>query len=123
MPFLGNIGPGELILLLVIVLVVFGPGKLPEIGNAVGKGIREFRKAASDVTEATRIDAPPPTPPAPTTPEPPAGSPSSGGLSPAAEDERRRYEELKAKFEPASVAAPAAPPADESHGDAGQPSA
>ncbi len=117
MPFLGNIGPGELILLLVIVLVVFGPGKLPEIGNAVGKGIREFRKAASDVTEATRIDAPP-APPA--TSAPSAPSSSAEALSPAGEEERRRYEELKAKFEPAATTAAKA---DETHGDAGQPSA
>ncbi len=120
MPFLGNIGPGELILLLVIVLVVFGPGKLPEIGQAVGKGIREFRKAASDVTEATRVDAPPATPAPQAMPAPQAPASSSDALSPAGEDERRRYEELKAKFEPA---ASAAAPADESHGDAGQPSA
>jgi sec-independent protein translocase protein TatA len=44
----------ELILLLVIVLIIFGPGKLPDIGNAVGKGIREFRKASSDLEEAVR---------------------------------------------------------------------
>jgi sec-independent protein translocase protein TatA len=44
----------ELILLLVIVLIIFGPGKLPDIGNAVGKGIREFRKASSDLEESVR---------------------------------------------------------------------
>ena len=69
MPFLGNIGPGELIIILIIALVVFGPGKLPEVGQALGKGIREFRRAASDVTDATRVDtspAPQPTPPAAT---------------------------------------------------------
>ena len=47
-------GPMELILLLVIVLIIFGPGKLPDIGNAVGKGIREFRKASSDLEESVR---------------------------------------------------------------------
>jgi sec-independent protein translocase protein TatA len=47
-------GPWELILLLVIVLIIFGPGKLPDIGNAVGKGIREFRRASSDIEEAVR---------------------------------------------------------------------
>lgn len=50
-------GPMELILLLVIVLIIFGPGKLPDIGNAVGKGIREFRKASSDLEDAVRGDA------------------------------------------------------------------
>lgn len=37
----------EIIILLVIVLLVFGPGKLPEIGSAVGRGIREFRDATT----------------------------------------------------------------------------
>ena len=47
-------GPMELILLLVIVLIIFGPGKLPDIGNAVGKGIREFRRASSDLEDSVR---------------------------------------------------------------------
>ncbi len=45
MPF--RLGPVELILILVIVLVVFGVGKLPQVGGAIGKGLREFRKAQS----------------------------------------------------------------------------
>jgi sec-independent protein translocase protein TatA len=64
MPF--NIGPGELIIVLIIALVVLGPGKLPEVGSALGKSIREFRKAAADVQDAARIDPlPPATTPAP----------------------------------------------------------
>lgn len=47
-------GPMELILLLVIVLIIFGPGKLPDIGNAIGKGIREFRRASSDLEDSVR---------------------------------------------------------------------
>jgi sec-independent protein translocase protein TatA len=47
-------GPWELILLLVIVLIIFGPGKLPDIGNAIGKGIREFRKASNEIEESIR---------------------------------------------------------------------
>ena len=47
-------GPWELILLLVIVLIIFGPGKLPDIGSAVGKGIREFRRASTDLEESVR---------------------------------------------------------------------
>ncbi len=50
-------GPMELILLLVIVLIIFGPGKLPDIGSAVGKGIREFRKASNELEESVRGDA------------------------------------------------------------------
>jgi TatA/E family protein of Tat protein translocase len=55
MPF--NIGPGELILILVIALVVLGPGKLPDVASSLGKSVREFRKAATDVSEAGRLDA------------------------------------------------------------------
>jgi TatA/E family protein of Tat protein translocase len=54
MPF--NIQGPELIILLIIALVVLGPGKLPEVGSALGRSIREFRKAASDVKEATSIE-------------------------------------------------------------------
>ena len=42
--FLGGLGIGELILILVIVLIIFGAGKLPQIGDVLGKGIRNFRK-------------------------------------------------------------------------------
>lgn len=43
-----SLGPGELVLLLLIVVILFGVGKLPEVGGALGKGIREFRKASTD---------------------------------------------------------------------------
>lgn len=47
--FLPSIGPWEIILILAIVLIIFGPGKLPELGKLIGDGIREFREArASD---------------------------------------------------------------------------
>jgi sec-independent protein translocase protein TatA len=42
-----NLGMPELILILVIALVVFGPGKLPDVGKALGRGIQEFRRATS----------------------------------------------------------------------------
>lgn len=40
-----GIGAGELVMILIAGLVIFGPGKLPEVGRAIGKGLREFRKA------------------------------------------------------------------------------
>ena len=40
-----GIGMGEFILILIVGLIVFGPSKLPEVGRALGKGLREFRKA------------------------------------------------------------------------------
>ena len=42
-----SIGMPEVIVILVIALVVFGPGKLPEVGKAIGKGMNEFRRATS----------------------------------------------------------------------------
>ncbi len=51
---MGPIGWPELIILLVVVLIVFGPGKLPDIGNAIGRGVREFRKASTDLEESIR---------------------------------------------------------------------
>jgi sec-independent protein translocase protein TatA len=60
MPF--NLGVPELIIILVVVLVIFGPGKLPSIGASLGKGIREFKKATSEDEEkpAPAPVAPPP---------------------------------------------------------------
>lgn len=43
-----SIGAGELILILVIVLILFGPGKLPEVGRSLGKALSEFKKAKKD---------------------------------------------------------------------------
>jgi sec-independent protein translocase protein TatA len=40
-----GIGMPELVIILVVALVIFGPGKLPEIGGALGRGIRDFKKA------------------------------------------------------------------------------
>ncbi len=42
------IGPPELILILVIVIIIFGAGRLPEIGGALGRGIKEFRSSVKD---------------------------------------------------------------------------
>ena len=49
MPF--RIGATELIIILVIVLVIFGVGRLPEIGGSLGKSIRNFKKGVSDKDE------------------------------------------------------------------------
>jgi sec-independent protein translocase protein TatA len=45
------IGPWELAIILVIVIIIFGAGKLPEIGGALGRGIREFKQSARDDEE------------------------------------------------------------------------
>ncbi len=52
-------GPLELVIILVIALLILGPGKLPDVGAALGKSIREFRKASTDVQEAVKVDTSP----------------------------------------------------------------
>jgi sec-independent protein translocase protein TatA len=44
----------ELIIVLIVILIIWGPGKLPDIGSAVGRGIREFRKASAETRDAVR---------------------------------------------------------------------
>ena len=48
-------GPLELVIILVIALIILGPGKLPDVGASLGKSIREFRKASSDIQEAATV--------------------------------------------------------------------
>jgi sec-independent protein translocase protein TatA len=64
---IGPMGPFELIVVLAIVIIIFGVGRLPEVGGAIGKGIREFRKASREddeepkkVSEAQSTVQPPP---------------------------------------------------------------
>lgn len=60
----GNLGAGEIVILLVIALLVFGANRLPEAGRAVGKGIREFQRALRDTKdEIERVDEPRAVPP------------------------------------------------------------
>ena len=44
-----SIGMGEVILILVVILLIFGAARLPEIGKALGKGIKEFKKEVKDI--------------------------------------------------------------------------
>jgi sec-independent protein translocase protein TatA len=45
----GSIGPGELIIVLVIALIILGPKKLPEVGRSVGRGMREFKDSLAGI--------------------------------------------------------------------------
>ncbi|MCX8056832.1 MAG: twin-arginine translocase TatA/TatE family subunit [Ignavibacteria bacterium] len=47
----GSLGTGEIILILLVVLILFGAKKIPELAQGLGKGIREFKKAMRDVEE------------------------------------------------------------------------
>ena len=84
---LGNVGPLEIVVVLIIALIVFGPKRLPELGNSLGKGIREFKDSVTgdhddsdgddDVkavtsTNATTTHAPPPEAAATPVEQPPA---------------------------------------------------
>ena len=81
------IHPIWIIAILVVVLIIFGPGRLPELGAGIGKAMREFRKATSELTsEVTHATEPvatpppaatPPAPPAPTESTPAQGSESA----------------------------------------------
>ena len=53
-----RIGPTELIIVLVIILIIFGVGRLGEIGGALGKGIREFRRGQSGAVSYTHLTLP-----------------------------------------------------------------
>jgi sec-independent protein translocase protein TatA len=56
MPF-NNIGPMELVIVLVIALLVLGPKRLPEVGKSLGKGMREFKDSISGATRDDDDDA------------------------------------------------------------------
>ena len=58
-----GIGPWELVIVLVIVVVIFGAGRLSDVGGALGKSIREFRKATSEDPSAHAVSPPPPAAP------------------------------------------------------------
>ena len=54
-----GIGAGEFIVILIVGLIVFGPGKLPEVGRAIGKALREFRKAQAALSQTLNEDLEP----------------------------------------------------------------
>ena len=73
MPFIGSFGPTEMIFVMVVLLLVFGARRLPELGSGLGKGIREFKRSmrdlggeierASDENEIRPAPRPPAVPP------------------------------------------------------------
>jgi TatA/E family protein of Tat protein translocase len=86
-------GPVELIIILVIALIILGPGRLPDVGSALGKSIREFRKASTDIQESVKVDvstaplaAPPAVPPAPPAASSAPAAPVAAPTAPVAAD-------------------------------------
>jgi len=53
-----GIGPFELILILAVVVIIFGVGRLPEVGGAIGKSIKEFRKSAREPEDRRQLSEP-----------------------------------------------------------------
>ena len=88
-----GIGAPEFILILVIGLIVFGPGKLPELARSLGKGMREFKKATNALSQAINVpmetpvqpqaQAPAPAP-QPQAPAPQAQAPQAAVAQPQA---------------------------------------
>lgn len=109
-----GIGMTELLVILVVALIVFGPTKLPELARSLGKAMNEFRRASSDL-RATFNEAvePPPQPKLPSAPpaigaaEPPTPTPKDSAAEAPAPDPRERA---------ADAAAPRKPETDPVHG-------
>ncbi len=51
-----KIGIWEILLVLSVALIIFGPSKLPELGRSIGKGLKEFKKATSDLKDSISLD-------------------------------------------------------------------
>ncbi len=51
-----NIGPPELIVILLLALIVFGPKRLPEVGRTLGRSLNEFRRASNDLRREMQVD-------------------------------------------------------------------
>ena len=94
-----GLSPLHLIIVLVIAVLVLGPGKLPEVGAALGKTIREFRKATTDMQDSMRLNAPPAALP----PSAPAQSPATA--PPATPPTRRNPDPRSAGRDPTGVPA------------------
>ena len=54
---MGNLGLTEMLMIGILLLIFFGPQKLPELGKAFGKGIQEFKKASREITDAIKEDS------------------------------------------------------------------
>jgi len=100
-----GIGIPELVLILIVGLIVFGPGKLPEVGRALGKGLREFKKAQNALTTAMNEPEPQPQAPAAPAQQPAApAAPAAQAQAPAAPAAPAAYPTADAVAPKASVA-------------------
>lgn len=65
-----NIGPQEVLIILIVALIVVGPKRLPELGRTIGKGLNEFRKLQDEVKDMVKFDLTSPTDLFTSTPDP-----------------------------------------------------
>ena len=102
---LGSIGMGELLVIFVIALIVFGPRKLPELGRTLGKSLGEFKRASSDLRntleEEIHVEDQANRAPAPRAPAPAAEVPE--------DDPNNLEEEIHVEQQTSSAPAPSAP--------------
>ncbi len=96
-----NIGPQELLVILLVALIIVGPKRLPELSRTIGRGLREFRKAQDEVTKTIRLGLGEAEPTAPR--EPTAAGRASRG-SAGEETERRIVDETPGDQGAADVA-------------------
>ena len=103
---MGSVGPLELVLIFLAILLLFGAKRIPEIARGLGKGIREFKDATTDIKRELTIDDTPPPSRGIEAPRPPAvGVPEPRYAPPA--------EPVPPPSAPAPPPAAPAPPADE----------
>jgi TatA/E family protein of Tat protein translocase len=96
-----DISPLTLLVLLVLALLILGPGKLPEVGAALGKSIREFRNATNDLRESADLSTsatPAPAAPAPATPAQAASTAGADVADQPPLDDKERIRQLEARL-------------------------
>ena len=79
-----QLSPGEILLILLVTLLIFGPKRLPEIGKSLGKGIREFKGALSHIGDDEPHTPPASARPAPVEEGPPPAAPPTIEIPPSA---------------------------------------
>jgi sec-independent protein translocase protein TatA len=99
-----NLGFGEILLILVLALVIFGPRRLPEMGRSIGRSMREFRRAASDLRAEIETDMDVEEPPRVPARSARARAASTGGAAeaedPASDEERSSTEQAASGVSP-----------------------
>lgn len=81
---LSSIGPMEILVIFLLILLLFGAKRIPEMAQGMGKGIKEFKKAMRDVQEEIDVSATPPRSPNTIAPTPPANQVPHQAAAPAA---------------------------------------